>query len=152
MARLAGLLIPFALLGCTSPLMLGEECTNSADCEVGLSCFFVDVDMTRSVCMSDCDEATTRLCAGGEVYIPATTDGAPRELGVCFLGGTTPVGSPCTNTFGCTLGALCVDLGGSEQTCYRACSTGDGSACTSTETCEGLVGMGTKGYCAPMTP
>lgn len=149
MARLAPWLISIVLIGCTTPLIVGEECTDSADCDVGLSCFRADGSMTRAVCMYDCDDTMTRLCVDGEVCIPASTEGVLREAEVCFLGGATPVGSPCVDTFECARGALCVTVG-MEQSCYGACSTDDDSACRSTETCEGLLGMGTKGYCAPM--
>lgn len=149
MTRDAALIAVFVLAGCTSPLAVGEPCSDSSDCVEGTSCFFTSSAMDQSVCMSDCDETSTRLCGGGEVCIPAASMGIPRELGVCFLGGTTAVGSPCVDTFDCSLGSQCVMVG-DVQSCFRACSTDDGSACEATETCEPLVGMGTKGYCAPV--
>ena len=150
MTRFALPIAALALAACTNPLGVGEECSDSNYCEEGSSCLYTDGMMSRSVCMRDCDDATTRVCTNGEVCIPATLMGAPREQGVCFLGGTTAVGSACTDTFDCTVGSLCVSVGDA-QNCYRACSTDDEtSRCLSTETCEALVGMGTNGYCAPM--
>ena len=140
-------LVSLTLLACSSPLAVGEECSDSADCMEGLSCFFSSSDMSQSVCMSDCDDTTMRLCAGGEVCIPAASMGVPREAEVCFLGGATEIGSPCADSLACVRGALCV-VTGTDQVCARACSTDDGSACAATETCEALAGMGTKGFCA----
>ena len=34
-----------------------------------------------------------------------------REEEVCFLGGSTPVGSPCDTLFECTVGSICVVVG-----------------------------------------
>lgn len=148
MHRLTLALAALALAACTSPLDLGAECSDSDDCMAGMSCFYTDATMMTSVCMADCDDATVRICEGGEVCIPATLMGVPREEGVCFLGGATAVGGSCVDTFDCTRGALCVSVGDA-RTCFRACSTDDPSRCLSTETCEPLVGMGTNGYCAP---
>lgn len=151
MTRYALPIVALALAACTNPVEVGQECSDSNDCVDGSSCFFTDGMMMRSVCMRDCDDATTRICEMGEVCIPATLMGAPREQGVCFLGGETPIGSPCTDTFDCAIGSLCVMVG-DQQNCYRACSTDDPSRCLATETCEALVGMGTNGYCAPTGP
>ncbi|MBX3272465.1 MAG: hypothetical protein KF729_19555 [Sandaracinaceae bacterium] len=151
MTRLALALAAFALAACNSPLAIGDECSDSVDCMEGTSCFHTDSTMTRSVCMADCDQTTTHICATGELCLAATLMGAPRELGVCFLGGETLVGGACTDTFECARGSLCVDVGGT-RTCYRACRTDDTTRCLATERCEGLVGMGMNGYCAPAAP
>ena len=135
------------LLACSSPLAVGEECSDSADCMEGLSCFFSNGDMSQSVCMFDCDDTMMRLCDGGEVCIPAELMGIPREAEVCFLGGDTLVGSPCTDSLDCERGSLCVIIG-ADQVCARACSTDEPTACQGAETCETLAGMGTRGYCA----
>ena len=139
-------------VACTTPLEIGEECNDSSDCVEGLSCIFTSGEMTTSVCMADCDSAATVLCAGGEICIPATLMGVPREAGVCFLGGEGEVGATCTSTFDCTRGTLCVEIVGSGNSCRRPCDVGGGEpACQSTETCEPLVGVGSaRGYCAPM--
>ncbi|MCB9519271.1 MAG: hypothetical protein H6699_00165 [Myxococcales bacterium] len=127
---------------------IGEACADSLACVVDASCFFTDATMTTSVCMADCDPDTTRLCAMGEVCIPATLMGTPRELGVCFLGGSAAAGMPCVDTFDCARGTLCVSVV-DEQRCHRACTVGgDGSECLATEVCQALVGMGMAGYCA----
>ena len=150
-ARLAVPLIVLVLAGCTTPLIVGEECTDSSDCEDGLSCFFSDSTMTTARCMQDCDDTMMRLCSGGEVCLRTARMGLPREEEVCFLGGSTPVGSPCVDVFECAVGAICV-IDGTDQSCFRACDSSDGTACQVTETCEALMGMGTNGYCVPMTP
>ncbi len=136
-----------ALIACSDPVAVGQECSDSSDCLEGLSCFYTSSDMSLSVCMSDCEDTTTRLCADGEVCIPASSMDVPRGAEVCFLGGSTTIGSPCVDSLDCVRGALCV-IAGASQTCAQACSTDDGSACGATETCEALAGMGTKGFCA----
>lgn len=142
----------FVAAGCASPLMKGQECTDSADCEVGLSCILSDSTMTTAACMEDCDLTTTRVCSGGEVCTPALSMDVPRDAGICLLGGSTPEGSPCVDIFECVIGSICVTAG-AEQSCFRACGTADDpSRCPSSETCELLGGTGTQGYCAPMTP
>ncbi|MCB9597390.1 MAG: hypothetical protein H6719_31990 [Sandaracinaceae bacterium] len=150
MNRLALTLAALALAACTSPLELGQECSDSNDCLDGLACFFTDGTMSRSVCMSECDDSTTRLCELGEVCIPATLMGVPRDRGVCFLGGEATAGMPCVDTFDCARGTLCVSVS-DVQTCYRACTVGaEDDPCFSNEVCQALVGMGTNGYCAPI--
>ena len=148
MSRVPFVLVVLSLTACSNSFMVGEACTASSDCAEGSSCIFANPDMTEAVCMFDCDESMTRLCEGGEVCIPAAEMGVPRELGVCFLGGDTPVGSPCMDTFDCELGTQCVTLG-MESLCFRACTVSDGSACQAGETCEELIGMGDNGYCQP---
>jgi len=139
-------LCAFALLACSSPLAVGEECSDSGDCMEGLSCFFASGDMSQSVCMADCDDTMMRLCDGGEVCIPAALMGVPREEEVCFLGGSAAIGSPCTDTLDCVRGSLCV-VTGANQVCAAACSTDGSTPCAGTDTCEALAGMGTKGFC-----
>jgi len=140
--------IALALAACSNSFAVGEPCTSSSDCVEGLSCIYIDEDETDSRCMMDCAMDETRLCDGGEVCIPVLEEGVTRELGICFLGGPMPVGSPCVDTFDCALGLQCVERG-SEQLCFRACTVGDGSACGGGETCEALIGTGDDGYCQP---
>jgi len=147
LSRIALALSALTLVACSPELMIGEECSASADCMEGLSCFFTSSAMDSSVCMSDCDDTAMRLCSGGEVCIPSALMGVPREEEVCFIGGPNAVGEPCVNTFDCTRGSQCVMVG-TDQNCYRACTTPDGAECLPGETCEALVGMGTSGYCA----
>lgn len=148
----------FALACSSSPAMMGESCVDTADCEVGLSCFEHEGAETSPVCMPDCDLATTRLCAGGEVCTPPDPSGPARDpnLGVCYLGGTTEVGGDCTSdpdrpgvaSLTCVRGAICVEVSDAFN-CYRACDTADGSACDASETCTALEAMGTNGFCLP---
>lgn len=148
MSRVSLTVVALALSACSSSFGVGEPCTASSDCVDGFSCIYANAEESEAVCMRDCVESETRLCEGGEVCIPAAEMGVPRELGVCFLGGTAPVGSPCMTTFDCELGTQCVELG-DENFCFGACTVGDGSACAAGETCEELVGMGDNGYCQP---
>lgn len=140
------LLIALGLAGCTTPAELGEPCVDSADCAAGLSCIVLMHEDAR-VCMPDCDLTTTRLCDDGAVCTPVASVGRPAELGVCYLGGTTAVGSPCTAPLACVRGALCV-VAGDQQVCRRACRT-DGSECDASEVCTPLENMGTNGFCEP---
>ena len=137
-----------ACFACTSPAEIGDECADSADCTMGLSCFEHEGVEPSPVCMEDCDLSTQRLCSTGAVCTPASGPDRPADLGVCYLGGTAAVGDECNNNLQCALGTICVLSGGSQR-CFRACSTDDGSACEAAETCEGLVDMGTRGYCNP---
>jgi hypothetical protein len=98
--------------------------------------------------MPDCDLTTTRVCADGEVCTRATGPDRPADLGVCYFGGATAVGSACTSNLECELGSICVSVGAT-QSCFRACNTDDGSACEETETCSPLEDMGTNGFCEP---
>lgn len=158
------LLISLASLSiaCTNPLDVGEECNDTAQCMEGMSCIYGDASRTSAVCMLDCTVASTRLCDGGQVCIPAELgDGTPREFGVCFLGGPTPAGEACVDSFECALGALCIGqnpLGAAGDpiecprdtcACLVSCDTADGSNCAEGDTCTALLDMGTNGYCAP---
>jgi hypothetical protein len=146
--RRALLLASLALAACTDPALVGEECTDSADCDEELSCFEHEGAAISPVCMADCDLSTTRLCDDGTVCTVATGPSRPAGVGVCYLGGTTDVGSPCTGNLECVAGAICVDTGDT-QACFRACSTDDGSACEEGEACTALEMMGTNGFCQP---
>ncbi|MFK7987673.1 MAG: hypothetical protein AB8I08_16770 [Sandaracinaceae bacterium] len=138
--------------GCTAAALAGEECVDSADCDEGLSCFNHQGAATSPVCMPDCDLETTRLCGDGTVCTTvAETPGIdrPANLGVCYLGGTTAVGSACTTNLECTSGSICVNVSGA-QTCYPACLTTD-DMCAAGSSCVGLEDMGDNGFCEPST-
>lgn len=141
------LLALFALVpACTSPAQLGEPCTDSDDCAGGLSCITVgDPDEGTYVCMSDCDLTMTRLCEGGEVCTDPLATSRPENLGICFLGGDTPIGSPCAENWECVRGSQCIQPAG---VCRRACSTESTSGCDAGEMCTML--SGTAGFCEPM--
>jgi hypothetical protein len=123
---------------------------DSADCDEGLSCFEHEGAELSPVCMADCDLTTTRLCDDGTVCTRASGPERPEDLGVCYLGGATEVGAPCTGNLECVAGAICVDTGDT-QACFRACRTDDGAACEANETCAPLEMMGTNGFCQPAT-
>ncbi len=95
----------------------------------------------------------TRLCDDGTVCT-AVSSGVdrPASSGVCYLGGLTAVGSPCTHNTECAAGAICVQLSDGTQSCYRACTTAVTGQCDTSETCTPLVGMGMNGYCQPPAP
>jgi hypothetical protein len=150
-------LIGGALAGCTEPAEVGEVCINSADCVEGLRCIdHVGQDPSQA-CMSECDPTTTRLCATGEVCgAPCTVgeDGVCRvtdpAVGVCYLGGTTAIGSDCILNSDCIAGAICVsrdDLDPVIQQCYQACTVGDETPCAAGETCMPLTSAGLDGFC-----
>lgn len=157
--RSASLFASLSIVACGSPAMIGDECTDNADCEEGLSCFEHELSDTN-VCMEDCDLTTTRLCEGGLVCTPHTEEtDRPPELGVCYLGGATPTGTTCQRNLECEPGSICVCTGTATecmdepetfQQCYRACRLGD-STCDAGEVCTGLEGMGTNGFCQPST-
>ncbi len=146
-ARLSLLVVSLLFVGaCTSPADVGEPCTDTADCKGGLSCIAQgSATDAPTVCMTDCDLTMTRLCDGGEVCTTVLSAGRDPNLGVCYLGGATAIGAACTANLECVAGAICVSTGGT-QACYRACST-DESDCGGAETCVGLSGMGTAGFC-----
>lgn len=141
------LVVPlFFVSACTSPANVGEECTDTSDCKGGLSCIAQgSAADAPTVCMTDCDLTMTRLCDDGSVCTTVLSPGRDPNVGVCYLGGTTGVGSPCTANLECERGAICVDTG-DMQACYRACST-DTGGCPSGETCAPLTGAGTDGFC-----
>lgn len=140
------------LAACTEPALVGEGCSDSTDCEVAASCFEHDGAEVTPVCMMDCDLTTTRVCADGSVCTSVTTPDRPANLGVCYLGGTTAIGSSCTRNLECARGSICVDLTptittDAEQYCFRACRTDDTAGCAATETCNALEAMGVNGFC-----
>lgn len=133
----------FCFAGCTSPADVGEPCADSADCMEDLSCF---ARGDENVCMRDCDYEGERFCEDGSVCTMATGPGRPADLGVCYLGGTTAVGSPCETNLECVQGSVCVDNDGA-QTCYRACTVGVEGDCETGEVCSMLEAMGDRGFC-----
>lgn len=138
-----------ALLGaCTSPAEVGQPCTDSADCVAGASCISIgDPEEGVYVCMSDCDLTMERLCEGGEVCTDPIASSRPENLGICFLGGDTPIGSPCSENWECVRGSQCILPAG---VCRRACTTDSTSGCEAGEVCTMLAG--TAGFCEPAEP
>lgn len=124
---------------------VGDPCIRTTDCGIGLSCVNRPGAAITPVCMADCDRTITRVCAEGSVCVMRTSGGG----GICYLGGTTPVGGACTNTVQCEAGSVCVTDGGATS-CFRACIVGDGSRCLAGEMCSALTSG--DGYCAPTTP
>lgn len=145
----AALFACLALLpACTSPAEVGEPCTDSADCAGGLSCITIgNPEDGQYVCMSDCDLTMVRLCEGGEVCTDPLAVGRPDSLGICYLGGETPIGSSCSENWECVAGSQCILPSG---ICRRACSTESTSGCVAGETCRTLGG--TAGFCEPDEP
>jgi hypothetical protein len=140
-------LLSLAFAACTSPADVGEECTDSADCMEGLSCFEHFGMAVSPVCMRDCDLDAVRLCEDGAVCLETdSTGGRPADLGVCYLGGSVAVGSACNGNLECVSGAVCVSVGGA-QSCYEACSTDASGQCGKGEVCSPLTDMGTNGFC-----
>ena len=130
------------IVGCASPGIVGDECVNSADCDLGLSCFNRPGAAITPVCMEDCDMSSTRVCSDGTVCLARDGGGS----GVCYLGGMTAIGGACTGALDCESGAICVSSGGATS-CFRACVVGDDSLCATGETCAAL--MSGDGFCEP---
>lgn len=150
--RIVTVLVSIAPLfaGCTSPVELGGECTDTADCAAELSCFERFGDPVTMVCMQDCAYPATVLCEDGSICIAASGPERPPGLGLCYLGGAADVGARCTVTRDCVRGAVCVDENGDDNcedgtcSCFVACDTAD-DACAATEVCAPLSGM--LGFC-----
>lgn len=141
-----------AMVGCTEPALVGEECVDSADCDEGLGCFEHLGAAVTPVCMADCDMTTALTCADGSACIQALNpDGTSREAEVCYLGGSVAVGESCLNggtatTLVCEQGSICV-VTGDTATCRVPCFIDDADGCAEGETCESLA-SGT-GFCLP---
>ena len=147
---LSVVLVCMGASACTNPAAVAEPCVDSSDCDSGLTCISQSSAEPANVCMTDCDLDSVRVCADGSVCTPVM-DGAPdrpANLGVCYLGGTVPVGDACGRNVQCEQGAVCV-LIAEAQSCFTACVVDDGSACAEGEVCTALESMGNRGFCQP---
>lgn len=117
---------------------VGEDCTDSSDCYNDASCF--NRVSGGPVCMALCS-AGDRLCSDGSVCLASATNSEH----VCYIGGTTAIGSACTGGTECAIGGVCIN-DGTDTLCRQACSTDDGSACAAGETCEPTTSP-PEGFC-----
>ena len=126
-------------LGCTSAGEgeVGDVCERGSDCLAGLGCY--ERSGRTPACMQRCAPAEMRVCDDGSVCT-ATTDGS----GVCYLGGTLPLGEACAETVDCVVGAVCVEADG-EARCRQACDLTMPS-CVAGTACQALSNG--AGYCA----
>lgn len=113
----------------------GQPCNTTADCVDEAVCIATST-LGRNLCMTPC-EAGRRLCADGTVCLE--TSAGPR---VCYLGGRTSIGDPCSDDEQCEAGTVCSVEHGA---CLQACRVPFSCACRDNERCEGPTEL--EGVC-----
>lgn len=116
----------------------GAACSTSNACATGLSCVNDAAGAPR--CMRQCTRGSA-VCDDGAACIDLTTSGA-----VCWLGGATAIGSPCSSGTQCERGGVCVSpASGADSICAQACLPPSTEFCAASETCTATTGGG--GFC-----
>lgn len=120
----------------------GEACSTSNACATGLSCVNDAAGAPR--CMRQCTRGSA-VCDDGSACIDLTTSGA-----VCWLGGATALGSPCSGGTQCARGGVCVSASsGADPTCEQACLPPSAEYCAAGESCVATTSGG--GFCGAGT-
>jgi hypothetical protein len=127
------------LVGCGSTVPgEGEACSPSNACAAGLSCVNDAAGAPR--CMRTCTRGSV-VCDDGAACVDLTTAGA-----VCWLGGTTPLGSGCSGGTQCARGGVCVSAStGADPTCQQACLPPSADFCAAGQSCVATSSGG--GFC-----
>ena len=137
----------FALVatGCgDGKVPVGGICADAFDCTEEAVCFSVPGSEAR--CMMRCAIEQV-VCIDGEVCMAAASAAGPH---VCYLGGVTGVGQPCTDASTCELGATCVDVGdGTPSRCFEVCDR-RAPRCPLGQVCTTLEDPG--GFCQVEAP
>lgn len=101
-----------SLVGCAGGI--ASRCDEESDCRDNLVCAGA---AGQERCMEPCG-ASDRLCDDGLVCTMTRTTTSAGEY-VCFVGGTTPIGSACTESAACESGTVCAN-----EVCQQACVFG----------------------------
>lgn len=114
---------------------VGAPCDGPLSCGEDMACVNRQGDF---VCMDRCD-TTYRICPKGEVC----TSVSGGTINVCYLGGATEQGQPCTSNIECQKGLLCIGTA-DERYCMPACHSED-TSCAQGQQC--LFIQNDRGFC-----
>jgi hypothetical protein len=119
----------------------GRACVlGSTTCPSGWECAGPPGGPTH--CEQDCSLSET-VCHDGSFCI---ANGASPMGGVCYLGGTTPIGQPCTDNTDCVRTGICIRSAiGGQAACFVGCNIDGTHGCPNGGTCQPTTG--TAGYC-----
>jgi hypothetical protein len=150
LAVLRDMLIRFALalvtvvvlssLGACGQSISGRACSADDPCPDTHHCIQDRLGDAR--CMADCSGDDRTLCSDGSFCATSTTGDM-----ICWLGGSTAIGSACTSNTECVRGGLCVGLAGGTGAalCFQGCNN-VGGTCPSGGTCQ--MTLQGNGFCS----
>jgi hypothetical protein len=120
--------------------VVGMPCSAAEPCPSNFDCAPTHDGSMR--CAFACDYGAETICSDGSLCLPIGSIGD-----ACYAGGTTSVGSVCSNDFDCVHGALCLTILGAPGGghCFRACNYGEPNTCPGSGRCSPATGGG--GYC-----
>jgi hypothetical protein len=121
----------------------GRLCDRSA-CPANFECVVAGDGMYR--CMQSCSLNET-VCTDGSACLPVMGPTGTMSS-VCYLGGMTAIGQPCTAIGDCTRTGVCIQSQTTGQTaCFVGCNLDGSHMCPGGGACQPTIGN-TEGFCA----
>lgn len=117
------------------PCVSDGDCAGDARCGVGID---HDGEATPRVCMEHCPEGVSLSgrCPGGQRCVAArdASSATIDDPGICFEGGSTPLGSACFYELECAAGLACAPTSSGALVCRPTCDTS--ADCQGSQICQ----------------